>query len=151
MTPSIRPLHPDELAWANACYADIDFKPSTSADFLVLAEIGTNKAGLGRLVPIDDDCAELGGICVLPPYRGQHLAHAIVAYLLLRSHWRNLYCIPFAHLTDFYRCFDFSPVSKEHALPAAIAEKFDWCRQHYASDVALLVRTPPLSAPADAR
>lgn len=140
MTTNIRPLQPAELAWANACYADVKFQPSSPSDMLVLAETVDGKAGLGRLIPIDAHCAELGGICVLPAYRGQGLARAIVSFLLQHSPYQRLYCVPFAHLTSFYCSFGFVPVTDMATVPCAIAEKLNWCTAQYSSQLTLLLR-----------
>jgi len=53
--------------------------------------------GVGRLVQIDEDRIELGGIFILPKYRGLHLAGEIVAFLVQpakKSHIQNVYCLP---------------------------------------------------------
>ncbi|HRE16376.1 MAG TPA: GNAT family N-acetyltransferase [Rhodocyclaceae bacterium] len=116
------------------------FLPSSASDFLVLAETEDGKAGLGRLVPIDAQCAELGGICVLPAWRGQGLARDIVSFLLQHSPYQRLYCVPFAHLSNFYCSFGFVPVRDMATVPCAIAEKFNWCTREYSSELTLLVR-----------
>lgn len=137
---TVRTLLAPELAWANECYGEIHFLPSSAQDFVAVAEIGDAKAGLGRLVPVDDTTGELGGIYVLPEFRGHGVAAAIVAYLLRHSPYRQLFCIPFAHLEGFYRGFGFRPVSAGDAVPAAIAEKADWCAKTYPTPVSLLLR-----------
>jgi len=141
MSTNIRPLQPAELAWANACYTEVKFQASSPSDFIALAETEQGKAGLGRLVRIDAHCAELGGIYILPAYRGHGLARAIVDFLLQHSPYETLYCIPFTHLEPFYRGFGFVPLPQGAALPCAIAEKLNWCRQQYAPAISLLVRT----------
>lgn len=136
----VRTLFESELAWANQCYDEIHFLPSRSGDFIATAEVDNIKAGLGRLVPVDETAAELGGIYVLPEFRGRKLAAAIVSYLLQHSPYRRLFCIPFAHLEGFYRGFGFEPVSAGTAVPDVVAEKVNWCAAEYPAAVCLLLR-----------
>lgn len=137
---TVRPLLASELDWANERYGEIYFLPSQPRDFIVVAEIDSVKAGLGRLVPVDETSGELGGIYVLPEFRGRQIAGAIVACLLQHSPYRQLFCIPFSHLEGFYRGFGFQPVSARSAVPGVVAEKLNWCTQEYAAAVNLLVR-----------
>ena len=136
----IRQASPAELAWANARYAEIDFAPSSEADFIAIAEVDGVKAGLGRMAPIDDGHAELGGMFVLPEYRGQSIAAGIVEFLLQRAARTTVFCIPFSHLEHFYRSFGFLPPDESVKIPSPIAEKFAWCKRTYATPVALLHR-----------
>lgn len=136
----VRRLTAEELPWANERYAEIHFVPSAMEDFIVVATLEGVKVGIGRLVAVDANSAELGGIYVLPPYRGQQVARALVNFLLGASHYRRLYCVPFAHLDGFYRGFGFEPVPNDHAIPDSIARKLQWCQCKYASAVTLLVR-----------
>lgn len=136
----LRTLSESELAWANERYAEIRFRPSPATDLVAVAEIGGVKAGLGRLVPVEENTGELGGMYVLPEFRGRQVAAEIVAHLLRQSPYRRLFCIPFAHLEGFYRGFGFRPVAAGDAVPAAVAEKADWCAKEYPTPVSLLVR-----------
>lgn len=137
---SVRLLRPDELEWANARYAEIDFLPSGAADLVAVAEVDGERAGLGRVVPVSPTAGELGGMYVFPPCRGRGVAQALVAFLLAQAPRERLYCIPFAHLGTFYGSFGFEPVAPGEALPAAVAEKFAWCQSHYPEPVLLLAR-----------
>lgn len=140
MALTVRPLLAAELPWANACYAGIGFLPSSAADFVAVAEADGVKLGLGRLVAVDADSGELGGMYVLPAHRGHKVASAIVDFLLQHSPYRRLYCIPFARLEAFYRGFGFAPVPADATVPPAIAHKSNWCVQTYPDPVSLLVR-----------
>lgn len=137
---TVRALQDTELAWANDCYARVQFQPSGIDDFIAVAEVDGVKTGLGRLVRLDEATAELGGIYVLPAFRGRHLARRIVDFLLRESPYRRLYCIPFAHLIDFYRGFGFEPVAADAEIPCAVAEKLNWCSAQYRASVGLLLR-----------
>lgn len=136
----VRRLLAQELIWANERYGEIHFVPSTAEDFIVVAEVDGEKVGLGRLVPVDANSAELGGIYVLPQYRGQQVARALVNFLLRESNHRRLYCVPFVHLDGFYREFGFVPAPSDSKVPDSIARKLQWCHRQYASNVTLLVR-----------
>lgn len=133
-------MRPSELEWVNAQYREIRFKPSGPDDFVAIAEVGGCKAGMGRLVRIDQNTAELGGIYVLPAHRGQHLARNLISYLLGLSPYPSLYCIPFAHLAKFYRSFGFQEAKAGQRIPEAVESKFRWCTAQYSQPVALLVR-----------
>lgn len=137
---TVRTLLESELAWANRRYGEIHFLPSQARDFIAVAEIDGVKAGLGRLVPVNEGSGELGGIYVLPEFRGRQAAGAIVAYLLQHSPYRQLFCIPFSHLEGFYRGFGFQPVSAGSAVPDVVVGKLNWCSQEYVAAVNLLVR-----------
>ena len=137
----LRPARLDELDWVNSRYAEIGFQPSSADDFVVIAETAEGRAGLGRLVRIDETQSELGGIYVFPEFRGKHLAQAIVAYLLEHSPHARLFCIPFAHLSGFYQGFGFVHPTASDEVPTAILRKVDWCRCSYPEAVDLLLRT----------
>lgn len=77
---------------------------------------------------------------MLPQFCGQGLARAIVSFLLQHSPYQRLYCVPFAHLSNFYCSFGFVPVSDMTTVPHAIAEKFNWCMREYSSELTLLMR-----------
>ena len=67
----IRNAYMEESPWINERYKEIGFVPSNIAHELVaIAEHQGSRAALGRLVPVNADCAELGGIYVLPEFRG---------------------------------------------------------------------------------
>ncbi|WP_182915719.1 hypothetical protein [Massilia cavernae] len=46
MTITVRTLPGEELAWANERYAEIDFVPSSPADYMAMAEVDNELAGL---------------------------------------------------------------------------------------------------------
>ena len=140
MAVTVKTLSESELAWANQRYGEIHFLPSQAGDFIAVAEVNGVKAGLGRLVNVDGSSGELGGMYVLPAFRGRKVANAIVSFLLQRSPYRRLFCIPFAHLGGFYRGFGFQPVSAGTPVPGAVSEKVNWCAKEYPAAVTLLLR-----------
>jgi N-acetylglutamate synthase-like GNAT family acetyltransferase len=96
-------------------------------------------AGIGRLVTVDGNNAELGGIYVRPEFRGNKVAEQIVRRLVSESAFPILWCIPFEPLEKFYRKFGFRQVMNE-TIPSAIQEKLDWCEGRYPDKAILLVR-----------
>ena len=137
---TVRLVQDDERRWANRMYEQIRFRPSGASDLLALALVDDEPAGLGRLVPVDDAAAELGGIFVLPEFRGKGLAAAIVQYLIEQSQGRRLFCIPFSGLETFYRRFGFVPAVPQTQVPGEVVERLEWSRRAYPEPVMLLVR-----------
>jgi GNAT superfamily N-acetyltransferase len=137
---NVRRLLASELSWANQRYDEIDFVRSSEADIIAVAELEGEKVGLGRIVPVEGNAGELGGMYGLPAYRSRSVATAVIEFLLKQSPHIRLFCIPFAHLDAFYGGFGFVPVQEGLAVPAAVAEKFNWCQGHYSSPVRLLMR-----------
>jgi GNAT superfamily N-acetyltransferase len=134
----IRRITPAELAWVNAQYSSIDFVLSTESDFTVVAEIDGVKAGLGRIVQVDLVSGELGGMFVLPEFRGHSIATRLVEFLLEYNEYPNLFCVPFKHLEMFYQRFGFLPVDPSLSLPSKIAQKTSWCKTTYKTPVTVL-------------
>lgn len=132
-------LNVEEYFRVNEIYASINFKLSSERDFVVTASVDGKLAGIGRLVPVDGIHAELGGIYVLPEFRGKKVAEEIVRRLVSESSFPFLWCIPFEPLEKFYRKFGFRSVNDE-TIPSAIQEKLDWCEGKYPDKAILLVR-----------
>ncbi len=135
----ISPLTPEDLRWINDIYLGIQFKLSNPTDFHVSATIDGKLAGIGRLVNVDGKNGELGGIYVLPEFRGKKVAEEIVRRLVSESEFPVLWCIPFEPLEKFYRKFGFRNVINE-MIPSAIQEKVDWCEGRYPDKAILLVK-----------
>ena len=138
----IRRAEPNELAWINARYSEVDFVPSSAADTIAIAEVDGTRAGIGRIVKLTADAAELGGMLVFETYRGRGIAASLVAHLLARSaDYRHLYCLPFAHLAPFYERYGFRASAPDGVgVPPAARDKHTWCNQHYEHETLFLVR-----------
>ena len=127
----------DEFQWINDRYAEVRFQPSDLAEeIVVIASIDERPAGLGRLVPIDEDAWELGGILVFEEFRGRGVARAIVGELLGHTNSTHVYCIPFAELESFYASAGFA---RTDDAPPEVLEKFAWCRRKYEKPVLLMI------------
>lgn len=133
-----------EMDWVNSKYDEIDFvKSNFDNEYIVIATIGNQNAGLGRLVKIDDNNIELGGIYVFSDFRGLGVAKNIVRNLCEESPFKEaiIWCLPFVNLLDFYTKFEF----KKHEngkVPEEIIKKLEWCNagNKYEKDVLLLYK-----------
>jgi N-acetylglutamate synthase-like GNAT family acetyltransferase len=107
---------------------------------VVIARVAGKPAGLGRLVEISPTVAELGGIYVFAAFRNQGVAKEIVSYLLknAKKDLKEIYCLPFKNLAEFYMSYGFKSNSDHNGIPKEIQKKYNWCTQHYPSDVLLL-------------
>jgi len=136
----IRRSRRDELEWVNGCYAAVGFAPSDAVrDIILLAEVGGQRAAMGRLVAIEENVMELGNIYVLEPFRRYGVARQLVEHLIELAGEARLYCIPFTHLSRFYEASGFVPVkSSDSTPPKSVVEKVKWCNDHYTGGVTLL-------------
>ena len=152
----IRDLRPDEFEWANACYAEVGFRPSSPDQEIIVADVQgadgkPTRAGIGRLVPVAGEAAgdagqstaELSGIYVVPAYRGQGVAARIVDALVQRSTHQLLYCIPLTHLEPLYSRYGFTPVEAGHDIPCALTTKLGVCNRDFAPTIRLFLRKRP--------
>ncbi|WP_428268732.1 GNAT family N-acetyltransferase [Haliangium sp.] len=128
----IRELDGELLARANQVYAELAFVPSTlDRDRTFGAFAGDELIGLGRINAYPDGALEIGGFWVAPARRGQGLARRLVERVMAElPPGRRCYCVPFAHLVDFYRGFGMAdvPTDAGSELPASIRSKIDFCR-----------------------
>lgn len=140
MNIQIRKALEVEIEWINEKYNEVQFSHSIFQNELIaIAEINGEKAGLGRLVTIDHENLELGGMYVFDSFRGHGIAARLVDFLLTqaKSHY-HIYCIPFTKLTGFYRRFGFTPLLPTDKAPEHILNKYQWCEQSYDEKVELL-------------
>jgi predicted GNAT family N-acyltransferase len=137
---SIRRAKKSEMEWINESYDAVQFLHSNfEKEVIALAEITNQKAGLGRLVNINEKNKELGGIYVFEAFRGRGIARKIVQFLLAQSSpGQTIYCIPFEHLVPFYQEFGFECCTNFDQVPAEILNKQCWCKEKYPQSTALL-------------
>ncbi len=142
MTITIREATPNDLLWINQQYESVDFRLSDLKDEdVIIAMIDGQKAGLGRLQKMSETESELGGIYVLPEYRGSGIAKKVVTELLkIGQKFHRIYCLPFPHLNDFYESFGFTVMRGCHGVPEKIMEKHNWCNANYHEEVLLYVK-----------
>lgn len=129
-----------DIDWINNKYKEIGFVPcNSSKDLITIATINGEQAGLGRLVHIDGQHTELGGIYVFETFRNQGAAHAIVSFLLSHeTDYQIIYCLPFEHLIRFYESFGFKQCNDHDFIPEDIKNKHRWCNQTYPYQTLLL-------------
>jgi GNAT superfamily N-acetyltransferase len=129
-----------EINWINQCYDEIDFIHSNfDNEIIVIAEVGSKKTGIGRLVIIDDKNFELGGIYVFEAFRNKGYAKYIVNFLLtFVKPNQTVYCIPFEHLISFYKKCGFSDCTSYCQVPKKILDKYNFCKNKYTKSIALL-------------
>lgn len=131
-----------ELDWVNDLYRNIDFKPSKlESDQVAIAEWDGERIGIGRLCRIEETIYELGGMHVFPSHRGKGIARQIVRFLLssLDTH-DQIFCLPFAHLRQFYSSEGFEIVcgSELALVPLELREKYTWCNEVYPHEVLMM-------------
>jgi hypothetical protein len=142
-TITLRRLLPEELAWANARYAEVDFVPSTEHDLGLLASCEGAPAGIGRIVPLGGGAGELGGMLVFDQYKGRGVARELVAGLFALPGFDVLYCVPFAELEGLYASMGFATTQDTPDVPGPISKKYQWCLGHYPKPVILMKRLRP--------
>ena len=140
---TIQQATPADQAWVNHQYNSINFLPSdVNVDYVTIAFIDGQRAGLGRLVPIANNCWEMGGMYVLPEFRKRGVAGEIVAHLIEKKaeYEGVLWCIPFRHLVSFYARYGFEEIEPTKVdIPQKILEKHNWCDSHYDKGVAFML------------
>jgi N-acetylglutamate synthase-like GNAT family acetyltransferase len=138
----IRKAYAEEEQWVNERYKEIGFVPSNvGRELVAVAEHEGSRAALGRLVPVNADCAELGGIYVLQEFRGLGIATELVDYLLREgTTYKKIFCLPFAHVEHLYLALGFRRYDGAENVPQEIQRKHRWCNNHYEHGTLLLVR-----------
>ena len=132
----------NEINWVNSKYDEVNFvKSNFENEFIVIANVENEKAGLGRLVKIDDENIELGGIYVFPDFRGLGVAENIVRNLCEKNPFQaaTIWCLPFENLLAFYSKFGFEKYTSGK-VPEEISGKLEWCNSgdRYEKEVFLL-------------
>ncbi|MES2149471.1 MAG: GNAT family N-acetyltransferase [Pseudomonadota bacterium] len=136
MNASVRKLNDDELEWANQRYAEVDFVASTAHDYMAVAEIEGEAAGIGRVTP----SRELGGMLVFPAFRGAGVAKALIGHLIEHAGGAPLYCVPFIELRALYESAGFVVREPSPSMPVEVLRKYEWCGGHYPKAVLLMAR-----------
>jgi N-acetylglutamate synthase-like GNAT family acetyltransferase len=133
-----------EVDWVNSKYDEIGFvKSNIENEFIVIANVENKGAGLGRLVRIDHQNIELGGIYVFPEFRGLGVAENIVKNLCKSTPFEasTIWCLPFKNLLNFYSKFGFQK-HETGTVPEEIIKKLEWCNSgnRYKKEVFLLYK-----------
>ncbi|HEK9099020.1 GNAT family N-acetyltransferase [Bacillus pfraonensis] len=132
----------EDLEWINNQYVSVGFVPSDlKQDKVAIITYNGENVGLGRLVYIDQNTIEMGGIYILPEYRGNKLAGDLVSFLVQEAKQSNashVYCIPFEELATFYKKYGYKEVdTDQEPVHPTIMAKYKWCLQEYDKNVLL--------------
>ncbi|MBG0961997.1 GNAT family N-acetyltransferase [Bacillus anthracis] len=139
---SIQLATSNDLEWINKQYDSIGFvRSDLNREKVAIITYNNEYAGVGRLVQIDEDNIEMGGIFILPQFRGLQLAGELVSFLVetaKKLQVQHVYCLPFEELENFYKKYGYTEVdtAKELVHPI-ILKKYNWCLEHYNKHVLL--------------
>lgn len=104
----------NDLEWINNQYDSIGFvRSDLNRDMVAIITYDNMYAGVGRLVQIDKDTIEMGGIFILPKFRGLQLAGELVSFLVetaKKLQVQHVYCLPFEELENFYKKYGYTEV-----------------------------------------
>ncbi|WP_439741476.1 GNAT family N-acetyltransferase [Bacillus pseudomycoides] len=133
---------PEDLEWINSQYKSVGFVPSDlKKDKVAIVTYNGEYVGLGRLVKIDQSTLEMGGIYILPKFRGYKLAGDLLSFLVdeaKQSNVPNIYCIPFEELAAFYKKYGFKEINTDQeGVHPTVLNKYNWCLQEYDKNVLL--------------
>jgi|SRR5690606_29016180 len=141
---SIQIADRNQMDWINSMYDQVHFQKSDfENEFILIAEVGGQRAGIGRLVKIDESQGELGGIYVFPAFQKRGVAGQIVQSLCTLNPFKidTIWCLPFENLVSFYKKFGFDKCWNKE-VPIEIVKKLEWCNSdsRYAQRVWLLCK-----------
>lgn len=123
-----------------AFYRASGYSPAVADDDVVfVAELG------GHLVAATRICTEYGslvlrGMRVHPDYQHQGIGSALLAFAVDRASERRCYCLPFAHLSDFYGRAGFAVVADSDAPPFLLERAVRY--RGKGEDVVVMARAP---------
>lgn len=142
---SIRIADQSQIDWINSMYDQVHFQKSDfNNEFILIAEVGGQRAGIGRLVKIDDANVELGGIYVFPAFQKRGVAAELVENLCSMNPFKRhtLWCLSFEDLVHFYGRFGFERCWNKE-VPIKIVKKQAWCNsdKRYSKRVFLLCKS----------
>lgn len=140
----IRIAQRNEIDWINKKYDEVKFPHSNyDNEIIAIAEINNIKCGLGRLIKIENNVFELGGMYVFEEYRNNKIATHIIEFLLKQINQKAIiYCLPFKELTFFYKRFGFSENVNLKNVPSKVQKKYDWCNIQFKQGMNILVKQP---------
>ncbi|MED2187274.1 MULTISPECIES: GNAT family N-acetyltransferase [Bacillus cereus group] len=139
---SIQLATSNDLEWVNKQYDAIGFvRSDLNRDMVAIITYDNAYAGVGRLVQIDEGTIEMGGIFILPKFRGLQLARKLVSFLVQTAkalEIQSVFCIPFDELESFYKTYGFIEVDmKKEVVHPIILKKYNWCLENYDKHVLL--------------
>jgi GNAT superfamily N-acetyltransferase len=140
----VRTGHPEELSRVRTTYAAWGYTACAEPNDLVfLAERDGELIGLVRRTQ-EYDTLMLRGMHVAPAAQGQGVGTRLLHVFVAELAGRECYCIPYAHLVDFYGRKGFEVVSPDDS-PSSLAERLAGHRKD-GLDV-VIMRRPPSGRP----
>jgi GNAT superfamily N-acetyltransferase len=115
-------------------------------DTVLLAEQDGQLAGIVRLAR-EHGAVVLRGMQVDPAFQRRRIGTRLLAVIADELGERDCYCIPYAHLVEFYGQIGFRPIEPDDA-PAFLAERIEEYRGRANGKEYLLMHRPGRSAPA---
>ncbi|HEY9698125.1 MAG TPA: GNAT family N-acetyltransferase [Trichocoleus sp.] len=145
MVLTVRRALRQEMAWINDRYDEAGFKRANfDGEVIAIAELDGERAGLGRLIKLDERTAELGGIYVVPNFRKQGVATKTLEFLLKEAEsYHIVYCSPSTTMQDFYGSYGFAPPSLDFSISPDVKDKLSGYHRTTEDAVQLLVRLQP--------
>jgi len=125
----IRVATREDMSWINLHYESVDFPVSDyDTELLLILEVNTYFAGIGRLRNIEPKVKEVSGIFVLEAFRKLGFARKIVQHLLdtVKGSGDTIFCLPFTHLESFYCSFGFRKLNlnlEANKVPVTLIQK----------------------------
>jgi N-acetylglutamate synthase-like GNAT family acetyltransferase len=108
------------------------------SDVVYVAEYAGQRVGLVRRT-FENDVTMLRGMQIDPAYRRQGIGSRLLDAFVADVRDQQSFCIPFAHLTEFYARGGFRTIAEEEA-PHFLAERLDHYRRE--GHNVLLMRRP---------
>ena len=140
----LRKAKESDINWINSKYEEVNFLASNfDNEIIAIAQLDKVDCGVGRLVKLDEQNLELGGLYIFSPYERKGIGGKIVNFLLRKKPNKKatIWCIPFAHLYFFYLKFGFKLVDdSSRKIPAKVLKKLRWAQKNHENEVLLLVR-----------
>lgn len=114
---TIRRVTADDVPRALEFYAQRGYAGGiAAADAVLLAERGGELIGIVRLAPEEGEIV-LRGMQVHPSVQRRGIGKQLLAAVVRELGSRSCYCIPYAHLREFYGGIGFATVEPPHAPP----------------------------------
>ena len=121
---TLRQASDDDLERVDAFYRGEGFGSEASSEHVIyLAEDEGEIVGVVRLVPVEDYLV-LRGMMVRSAYRRQGIGKGLLAALVPHMDGQTVYCLPWAHLEDFYAGVGFETIPLEDC-PNVLRDRLD--------------------------
>jgi GNAT superfamily N-acetyltransferase len=114
-TITVRRADQSEWRRVETFYRDRKYRGVLSSEAIIMvAERGSDLLGVGR-IQAEDGVLVLRGMRVDPPFQRRGVGARILTSLVTEVGERTCYCIPYAHLRQFYRRAGFAEIGLDSA------------------------------------